>query len=141
MFDNDGFPGCLVIYGIVILIVIIVAAIVSAVRITEFDKSFDRGEILLQGQVIPLGTEGNPVAGDIPEFVPEGGGSFEKYPRLFRVSKCKSYTLPEDSTGIYAVTPYHQPEVVEITIPSQVSGAANVCVPEGIEVTVVIWSK
>lgn len=139
--DNTGFGAVLILIVFIVFIFVIVDAIGDSIKASKFDKQFDAGAVKISSNYIILANEGSPSASSLPNWVPEGGSEILEHPRLYRIEKCEVMTLPENAEGVYATTPYFQPDVIHISVPQQTTGSVNVCVPQGTQIDVVLWAK
>lgn len=138
--DNTGFGAVLILIVFIVFIFLIVDGINDSIKASKFDKQFDAGTITFSANYVQLGENGQPTTSIMPEWVPEES-DLDDHPRLYKISGCKVFTLPENAEGIYSSTPYYQPDVVEISVPPQTTGSVNVCVPKGTQIDVVLWAK
>ena len=130
----------LVEYTIILLIFVLVGLLLYLVNLkapsVAFDNAFEAGQREITASIIELGETGHPVETQY-DGIPDG--SFRGYPRVFEISGCESFLLPQEAKTLRAATEFPASNLIVIQMPVQAGGYINICAPEGAEVEIVMW--
>jgi hypothetical protein len=105
----------------------------------RFDYDFNRGEIIIEANIIEFGGKNSPKQTVLPDYIPTGYDEIKNIPRSFELNEgCSSLELDEEATIIFAST--NSVTYIEILGPPGPGGSVNICIEKG-TADVVLWSK